>query len=416
MYDVIIIGAGAAGMMAAGVAAREGRKVLVVEKMEKAGRKVRITGKGRCNLTNTKPREDFLSHVRANADFFAPSFRDFDNKAVFTFFRKQGVKLVEERGDRVYPESGKAWDIADALADWAKDEGDSEIMFNTRVTDIITVAGRVRGVRILTKKGYPRNLEAENVIIATGGVSYPSTGSTGDGYQFAHTLGHGIEEVRPALVPLESDSPAVKELTGVHLKNVSVRLLVDGETVQEEFGEMDFRGRGLDGAVILRVSRNAVDALIEEKTVEIIIDLKSALTEEMLIARMDREIAELPEDGTFGELMRKLLPRPMVAPFADMMGIQLKTYVSRLTDEQKTALARLLKEWRLPVSDYRPFEEAVVTAGGVEVGQVDPETLQSRLVKGLYFAGEVLDIDGDTGGYNLQIAFSTGHLAGRLKK
>lgn len=402
-------------MMAAGVAAREGRKVLVIEKMEKAGRKVRITGKGRCNVTNSKPREEFLGHVRANAEFFEPSFRSFDNRAVPSFFRKLGVKLVEERGDRLYPESGKAWDIADALADWAKDEGDSEIVFNTLVTDIIVTAGKVRGVRIETKKGYPRNVEAANVIVATGGVSYPSTGSTGDGYRFAHTLGHRVEEVRPALVPLESSLPVVKELTGVHLKNVSVKLIVDGETVQEEFGEMDFTGRGLDGAVILRVSRKAVDALIEDRAVEIIIDLKSALTEEMLLARIERELAELPEDGTFGELMRKLLPRPMVAPFADMLGIKLRTFVSRLTDEQKAALVRLLKEWRLPVADYRPFEEAVVTAGGVAVEDVDPQTLQSRLVRGLYFAGEVLDIDGDTGGYNIQIALSTGHLAGRLK-
>ncbi len=416
MYDVIIIGAGAAGMMAAGVAAREGRRVLVIEKMEKAGRKVRITGKGRCNVTNSKPREEFLAHVRANAEFLEPSFRSFDNRAVPSFFRKLGVKLVEERGDRLYPESGKAWDIADALADWAKDEGDSEIVFNTRVTDIIVTAGKVRGVRIETKKGYPRNVEAANVIIATGGVSYPSTGSTGDGYMFAHTLGHRIEEVRPALVPLESSLPVVKELTGVHLKNVSVKLLVDGEVAQEEFGEMDFTGRGLDGAVILRVSRTAVDALIEERKVEIVIDLKSALTEEVLLARIEREIAELPEDGTFGELMRKLLPRPMVPPFADMLGIKLRTYVSRLTDEEETALVGLLKEWRLPVADYRPFEEAVVTAGGVSVDDVDPQTLQSRLVQGLYFAGEVLDIDGDTGGYNIQIALSTGHLAGRLKK
>lgn len=416
MYDVIIIGAGAAGMMAAGVAAREGKKVLVVEKMEKAGRKVRITGKGRCNVTNTKPALEFLEHVRANADFFAPAFRGFSNANTPGFFRRLGVKLVVERGDRMYPESGKAWDIADALADWAKDEGDSEIMFNTTVTDIIVTAGRVRGVRILTKKGYPRNIEAENVIIATGGVAYPSTGSTGDGYQFAHRLGHEIVEVRPALVALESDDPLVGQLKGVHLKNVAVSLVIDGEVVQQEFGEMDFSARGLDGAVILRVSRNAVDALIEEKAVEVEIDLKSALTEEMLSARIDREMAELPEDASFGDLMRKLLPRPMVLPFADRLGLQVRTPLSRMTDDEKLSLIRLLKGLRMTVSDYRPFEQAVVTAGGVDVSQIDPQTLQSTLVGGLYFAGEVLDIDGDTGGYNLQIAFSTGYLAGQLKK
>lgn len=403
-------------MMAAGVAARDGRRVLVIEKMEKAGRKVRITGKGRCNVTNTKPAAEFLEHVRANAIFFEPAFREFSNSNAFTFFRKQGVKLVIERGDRVYPESGKAWDIADALADWAKDEGDSEIVFNTTVTDIIVTAGRVRGVRILTKKGYPRNIEAENVIIATGGVSYPSTGSTGDGYRFANQMGHRIEEVRPALVALETDDPMAAGLTGVHLRNIALKLVVDGEVVQEEFGEMDFSNRGLDGAVILRVSRNAVDAVIEEKRVEIEIDLKSALTEEILSARIDREVADMPEEGTFGDLLRKLLPRPMVAPFAEKLSILTRMPVSRMTDDQKAAVIGLLKCWRLRVSDYRPFEEAIVTAGGVAVEDVDPQTMQSKLVKGLYFAGEVLDVDGDTGGYNLQIAFSTGHLAGRLKK
>lgn len=415
-YDLIVIGAGAAGMMAAGVAARDGRRVLVIEKMEKAGRKIRITGKGRCNVTNIKPREEFLAHIRANAEFFLPAFRSMDNKALVGFFRKQGVKLMTERGDRVYPESGKAWDIADAMADWAKDEGDAKIIFNTLVTDIIIVAGRVRGVRIMTKKGYPRNVEADNVLIATGGVSYPSTGSTGDGYRFAHDAGHRIEEVRPSLVPLESNSPLIKELAGVMLRNVNVKLMIDGEVAAEEFGEMQFSARGLDGAVILRLSRLAVDALIEERTVEVVIDLKSALDDEMLLARIGREISELPEDAVFGELMRKLLPKPMVAPFAALLGINTKVPISRLRDDQKTALVTLLKNFRLPVSDYRPFEEAVVTAGGVAVEDVDPDTMQSKLVKGLYFAGEVLDIDGDTGGYNLQIAFSTGFLAGKLKK
>ncbi len=415
MYDVIIIGAGAAGMMAAGVAARAGLKVALVEKMEKAGRKVRITGRGRCNVTNSKPREEFLEHVRANADFFAPSFKQLDNRVIPAFFRKLGCKLVEERGDRLFPESGKAWDVADALADWAKDEGDVEVMFNTTVTDLIITAGKVRGVRVTTKKGYPRNLEAANVIVATGGVSYPSTGSTGDGYRFAHAAGHRIEEVRPSLVALESSDKVVAELKGANLRNVGVKLLIDNELAQEEFGEMEFSNRGLDGAVMLRVSRRAVDALIAEQQVAIEIDLKPALDVPMILARIEREIEGMAEDSTCGELMRKLLPKPLVMPFAGRAGVTLREGVSRMTDGQKEAVAACLKSWTLPVSDYRPFEEAVVTAGGVAVEDVDSATLQSRLVKGLYFAGEVLDIDGDTGGYNLQIAFSTGYLAGQLK-
>jgi predicted Rossmann fold flavoprotein len=415
MYDVIIIGAGAAGMMAAGVAARAGRRVAVVEKMEKAGRKVRITGRGRCNVTNSKPREEFLEHVRANAGFFEHSFRQLDNRAMPSFFRKLGCKLVEERGDRLFPESGKAWDVADALADWAKDEGDVEMMFNTTVTELIITAGKVRGVRVKTKKGYPRNMEATNVIIATGGASYPSTGSTGDGYRFAHAAGHRIEEVRPALVALESSDPLVAELKGLNLKNVGLKLLIDNEIAQEEFGEMEFTNRGLDGAVMLRVSRRAVDALIAERWVAIELDLKPALDEPMIFARIEREIEGLSEEATCGELMRKLLPKPLVMPFAARASITLREGVSRMTDKQKTDLVAALKSWMLPVSDYRPFEEAVVTAGGVAVDDIDPETLRSRLVGGLYFAGEVLDIDADTGGYNLQIAFSTGYLAGQLR-
>ncbi len=414
MYDVIIIGAGAAGMMAAGVAARDGKRVAVIEKMEKAGRKVRITGRGRCNVTNSKPREEFLQHVRANAEFFEYAFRQLDNKAMPSFFRKLGCKLAEERGDRLFPESGKAWDVADALADWAKDEGDVEMMFNTTVTDLIITAGKVRGVRIKTKKGYPRNIESENVIIATGGASYPLTGSTGDGYRFAHAAGHRIEEVRPALVALESSDPLVAELKGLNLKNVGLKLLIDNETAQEEFGEMEFTNRGLDGAVMLRVSRRAVDALIAEQQVAIELDLKPALDEPMIIARIEREIEGLSEEATCGELMRKLLPKPLVMPFAERAGITLREGVSRMTDKQKSDLVAALKSWVLPVSDYRPFEEAIVTAGGVAVNDIDPQTLQSRIVRGLYFAGEVLDIDADTGGYNLQIAFSTGYLAGRM--
>lgn len=417
MYDVIIVGAGAAGMMAAGVAARAGRKVLLVEKMEKAGRKVRITGRGRCNVTNSKPREEFLEHVRANAEFFEPAFKGLSNQSMPLFFKRLGVKLTEERGDRLFPESGKAWDIADALADWAKDEGDVEVLFNTKVTEIIVTAGKVRGVRVTTRKGYPRNLEAGAVIVATGGVSYPSTGSTGDGYRFAHDTGHRVESVRPALVALESSDPVVSELKGANLRNVGVKLLIDNEVAQEEFGEMEFTQRGMDGAVMLRVSRRAVDALIDGREVAIDIDLKPALDEPMLLARIEREIEGMPvpEEATCGELMRKLLPKPFVEPFASRAGVILRDGVSRMTDAQKLSLVTALRSWRLPVVDYRPFEEAIITAGGVAVDDIDPLTLQSRLVQGLYFAGEVLDIDGDTGGYNLQIAFSTGYLAGQLR-
>lgn len=415
MYDVIIIGAGAAGMMAAGTAARNGKKVLLLEKMEKTGRKVRITGKGRCNVTNTAAKEEFLSKIRSNRDFFIPSFELFDNNAAIAFFKDEGVRLEFERGGRVFPESGKAWDIANALEDFAKESG-AEIQFHTTVTGLRTIGKRVNGVKVKTRKGFERTLECRNVIICTGGVSYPATGSTGDGYGFAHDMGHEIEELRPSLVPLVSDSPLAKALNGIKLKNVAVKLVINGEAEEEEFGEMEFGSRGIEGAVILRLSRTAVDALIEGRKVEISIDMKSALDEEILAARIERELEKTEEVLTAGDLLRKLLPKPMVAPFAVETGIELPEPVSRMTDTTKNTIIRTLKDLRIKIDDYGGFDEAVVTAGGVDVSGIDPYTLQSKLIDGLYFAGEVLDIDADTGGYNLQIAFSTGYLAGLLKK
>ncbi|MCD8172294.1 MAG: NAD(P)/FAD-dependent oxidoreductase [Alistipes sp.] len=412
MYDVVIIGAGASGMMAAGRAASEGRKVLVVEKMEKAGRKVRITGKGRCNVTNTRERDEFLSHVRAGREFFARSFDRFDNRAVIRFFRDEGVKLAFERGERVFPDSGKAWDIANALYDYGAEAG-AEFMFHTTATGIRTVAGKVTGVDIRTRKGYERKVDCRNVIIATGGASYPATGSTGDGYIFADRLGHRVESVRPALVPLVAGGDIARRLRGVKLKNTGVTLLVDGQAVAREHGEMEFGSRGLEGAVILRLSRMAVDALIEERQVALGLDLKTALDIPTIVARIGREVEADGELTVLG-LVRKLLPAPMVPVFCDTASLQAEAPAASLTDEDRERIAALLKDLRLEVADYGPFEEAVITAGGVNTADIDPETLESRLVKGLYFAGEVLDIDADTGGYNLQVAFSTGYVAGGL--
>ena len=401
--------------MAAGEAARRGSKVLLMEKMEKVGRKVRISGKGRCNITNLRPAEEFLRRVRTNSDFILPAYRQFDNRRVCSFFERMGVKLTAERGDRVFPRSGKAWDVADALLYWCRDNG-VEIMLDTRADEVVAVGGKVLGVTYTNKRGFKRREEAPNVIIATGGVSYPATGSTGDGYRFAHDLGHGIEAVRPSLVPLETSLRSLRILRGSSLRNIAATLLVDGEPACEEFGEIGFSERGVEGPVTLRFSRDAVDALIEGREVRIRLDLKPAVTEEMLRERIDREAEELAPTDFVGNLLRKLAPKAMAEALAAELGIPYKNYIGKLTDSHKEQLARLLKGFEIPITDYRPFTEAVVTAGGVSVGDVDPETMQSRLIGGLYFAGEVLDLDADTGGYNLQIEFSTGHLAGQLKK
>ena len=386
-----------------------------MEKMEKAGRKIRISGKGRCNLTNARPPEEFSEAIRTNADFFEVAFAEFNNKATIRLFERLGVKLDIERGQRVFPRSGKAWDIANALEDYCKDNG-VEFMFNTRVCEILTLAGKVYGVEYINKRGFKRKEEAANVIIATGGVSYPGTGSTGDGYIFADQVGHTVEAVRPSLTPLRTSHPQAKFLNGLLLKNINAKLYIDDELRQEEFGEISFSDRGIEGAVALRVSRDAVDALIDERRVKLVIDMKPALTEDILTERIKREIAEMQPDEFFSELLRKLVPKHLVIPIAHELDVHSKNYIRKVTDAEIARLVKVLKGFVFPITDYAPFEYAVVTAGGVRCDEVNKYTMESLKVKGLYFAGEVLDIDANTGGYNLQIAFSTGRLAGQLKK
>ena len=414
-YDVVVVGAGAAGLMAAGTAARTGKKVLLLEKMEKPARKIRITGKGRCNLTNAKPIEEFAENVRTNGEWLHIAISEFSNRATMRFFERMGVKLVTERGERVFPASGKAADIANALEFYCRDY-DVEIQCNSRVTDILTVGDKVYGLSYMNKRGYKRKIEVDNIIITTGGVSYPGTGSTGDGYTFAHRTGHTIEYVRPSLTPLKSNHPQMEYINNVWLKNINARLFIAGEMVREEFGEMSFSDRGLEGAVILRLSRDAVDALLDEKSVKIELDLKPALTEDILRERIKREVAEMKPEDFFAELVRRLVPKPLVVPICKELDVHSRLYISKVSDKEFERLIKVLKGWSFPISDYAPFEYAVVTAGGVSCAEVNEYTMESKKIKGLYFAGEVLDVDANTGGYNLQIAFSTGHLAGLLKK
>ena len=414
-YDVVVIGGGAAGLMAAGTAARTGKKVLLLEKMEKPARKVRITGKGRCNLTNARPVEEFAENVRTNGEWLHVAMSEFTNRATMRFFERMGVKLVTERGERVFPASGKAADIANALEFYCRDH-EVDIQCHSRVTEILISDGKVYGVKYMNKRGYVRRIEVANVIIATGGVSYPGTGSTGDGYNFADQVGHTIESVRPSLTPLKSNHPQMEYIRNVWLKNINARLFVAGEMVREEFGEMSFSDRGLEGAVILRLSRDAVDALLEEKSVKIELDLKPALTEEILRERIKREVAEMQPEDFFAELVRRLVPKPLVVPICKELDVHSRLYISKVSDKEFERLIKVLKGWSFPISDYAPFEYAVVTAGGVSCSEVNEYTMESLKIKGMYFAGEVLDVDANTGGYNLQIAFSTGHLAGLLKK
>lgn len=405
MYDLIVVGGGVAGLMAAGTASSSGARVLLLEKMEKPGRKLRITGKGRCNVTNDRTREEFLVKVRQGAEFFEPAFGAFDNRAAVRFVEALGVPLTVERGGRVFPTSGKAWDVANALVSWVSGT-DCEVRCYAPVASLVISDGSVRGVILESGEHIP----AKTVLLATGGVSYPATGSTGDGHEMAYEAGHEIVPLRPSLVPLEVEVP--KGLKGLALKNVELSLIVDGEVAEWRFGELEFTADAVvGGAIVLQVSRTAVDALADgRKKVELSVDLKPALSAEKLGNRILREIEALGGSATVKALLQKLLPAQLRGAIAQAAGLSLS---GSLSEADRERLVGTLKGWRFAVRDYRPFTEAIVTAGGVDLSEVDPLTMESLKVKGLYMAGELLDIDADTGGYNIQVALSTGYLAAK---
>ena len=406
MEDCIIIGAGAAGLFAAGAAVHAGKRVTVLEHMDAPGKKLLITGKGRCNVTNNCGPDEFLKNVRRNPRFLYSALNACPPAFVMELLEKGlGVPLKTERGRRVFPQSDRAQDVLDALLRWAKGarlryEGARELMLEN---------GRCTGVRLQSGEA----LRAGAVLVATGGVSYPVTGSTGDGYLLAHRLGHAIVEIRPSLTPLETSLPFAESLKGLRLKNISARLAIDDRYVQQEFGELEFTPF-VSGPVTLRMSRQAVDALIDGQRVAVDLDLKPALNPTQLRERIAREAETLGPQAPLSSLLRKLLPAQLIRPFAASLQIPERLPLNAVKATELDKIVGQLKLFRLPISDYRPFEEAIVTAGGVSTAEVDPQTMQSRLVKGLYFAGELLDIDADTGGYNLQIAYSTGHLAGQM--
>lgn len=409
MYSVVVIGAGVAGLMAAGTAAQNGAKrVLLLEKMEKPARKLRITGKGRCNITNTKSNAEFLQKVNAGAEFVDYALQQFDSKAVVAFLDSIGLATAVERGERIFPQSGRAQDVANALERWAKNSG-VEIRCNAPVTSVNIKEGAIESVTVRDVEV----IDCDAVIVTTGGVSYPLTGSDGDGYQWAADAGHSIVGLRPALVPLITFED-VTGLSGLQLRNVAIKLLIDGSAQMERFGDVDFYDNSIAGATILQVSRKAVDAIIDGKTVAIELDLKAALSLEKLTNRINRELATL-KSATLKILLQKLTPSPLHKMVAANVGISLKTPLASLSQSDVTAIASTLKCLKFAIADYCPFTQAIVTAGGVATGQCDRETMQSQFVKKLYFAGEILDIDADTGGYNIQLALSTGRLAGHLR-
>lgn len=403
--NIIVVGAGAAGLMAAGRAAEAGAQALLLEKMSQPGRKLAITGKGRCNLTNVAERPKFIERFGRGGKFLHHAFSHFFSQELIDFFNSRGLEVVTERGGRVFPACGKAPNVVKALVQWARGAG-AQLRTGAAVDDLVIEDGRVTGV---ISQG--QRLPCDGVILATGGASYPATGSTGDGYRLAAAAGHAVTPIRPALIPLETTGATAGRMAGLSLRNVSVTMTIAGKRRRALFGEMAFTEFGVGGPVILTLSGEAVDALREGLAIGLSIDLKPALDEAKLDARLRKDFAERGREPMHS-VLRGLLPPPMLPVCLEEARLDPARTGNQITAEERRRLRQWLKDFRLEVRGHRPLAEAIVTAGGVPTREVDPRSMQSRLTRGLYLAGELLDLQADTGGYNLQAAFSTGWLAG----
>ena len=405
---VIVIGGGPAGIIAAGRAAEAGATAILLEKGPKLGRKLRITGKGRCNITNTADLNEFIEAFAPNGKFLYSAFSQFFREDLLNFLEHIGVQVKIERGGRVFPASDSAADVADALEKWIQSAG-ARIKLGTGAKSIVTEDGKVTGVDV-----YGGRMSADAVVIATGGASYPKTGSTGDGYAMARAFGHTITPLRPGLSSLITREDWVKDLQGLSLKNVEATLFIESpgkerqKKIASEFGEMLFTHFGVSGPIILTLSRD-VKAHLGKGIVTISIDLKPALSEDQLHARLIKNFTQTKKLHNY---LHDLLPKLLVDVFLMLAGVDGDKPVNNITAAERTRIVKRLKDLRVTVQRLSPLDEAIVTSGGISVKEIDPKTLMSKLVDGLFFAGEVMDIDAKTGGYNLQAAFSTGHVAG----
>lgn len=415
---VIVIGGGPAGMMAAIAASQNGHKVTIIEKMNMLGKKLLITGKGRCNITSSLNIEEFIKNIPGNGRFLYSAFQNYTNQDIIQFIKDQGLEVKEERGNRIFPATDRSQDVLNCFKNKLKQLG-VEIKYNETVKEILVEGNKVTGVKTDLGK-----IEADKVILATGGKSYPLTGSTGDGYSLASKLGHTIQTIKPSLVPLEiyNKEDAVK-MQGLSLRNVKIRITekiseTQEKEIYEDFGEMLFTHFGVSGPTILSGSAHLVryknlDELLKTKKIKLYIDLKPALTEEQLDDRILRDFKEA-KNKQFKNSLDNLLPQKMISYIIEKSKIAEDKKVNEITKEERKNLLNALKKLEFTIKGFRPIEEAIITSGGINIKEINPKTMESKLVEGLYFAGEIIDVDAYTGGFNLQIAYSTGFAAGQL--
>ena len=413
MPRIIVVGGGPAGMMAAITAAENGNDVTIIEKMPSFGRKLLITGKGRCNITSSLYMSEFIKNTPGNGRFLYSAFQNYTNKDIIEFLKRQGLEVKEERGNRIFPVTDKSIDVLNCFKKRI-DELKIKYKLDTRVEKILIKNNEVLGVR--TNKEI---IQTDKIILATGGKSYPLTGSTGDGYKIAKDLGHVITTIKPSLVPLEVyEKEECKKLQGLSLRNVEIKI-IDSERkkmIYEDFGEMVFTHFGISGPIILSGSAHLarykdIDYLLKKRYVNLSIDLKPALTEEQLDDRILRDFKEF-KNKQFKHSLDKLLPQKLIPLIIELSGIDENKRVNEITKTERKRLVQLLKCFTITIKAFRPVEEAIITSGGINVREINPKTMESKIIKGLYFAGEIIDVDAYTGGFNLQIAYSTGYTAG----
>ena len=412
---VIVIGGGPSGMMAAISASQNGNEVILIEKNNTLGKKLLITGKGRCNITSSLNMEEFINNIPGNGMFLYSCFNKFTNKDIINFLKEQGLSVKEERGNRIFPVTDNAQDVLNCFERKIK-QLKVKIEYNTQVLEIIKDnQNKVCGVKTKDK-----TIKADKVILATGGKSYPLTGSTGDGYEIAQKLGHTITKIKPSLVPLEIyEKELVQQMQGLSLKNVTIKIIdtIKNKEIYEDFGEMLFTHFGISGPIVLSASAHLVrykniENLLKNGKIKIEIDLKPALNAERLDARILRDFEEL-KNKKFKNTLGKLLPQKLIKPIVELSKINPEKQVNAITKQERMKLVSILKCFELTLKDFRKIEEAIITCGGINIKEINPKTMESKIVKNLFFAGEIIDVDAYTGGFNLQIAYSTGFLAGQ---